>query len=187
MPQPALAQKKVMFKVGGSSAQQANRSKRAKGQSLMLGSTLMFFDNSASQAGQDLPGGRTIYSTVNLQYNWPDWFTGIGLIYDMDFIGEQRQTNAIGVKGELSFGGYYIEAGSGTVSEKFTNRAIATRNGTRTFYGGGIRVPFLYDSLYFDGGIRSRNTIFTKQDGETMQSPLTESVTMPFIGMGISL
>jgi len=180
------AEAKPMFKVGGASAAQANRGKRSRGQSIMLGGTLMFFENASSQGGQELPGGRTIYSTFNLQYNWPEFFTGVGAVYELDLIGDFRRTTASGLKLEFSFGGYYFEVGRANVSETFTGRAVGERTGTRQFYAGGIRVPFLYESVYFDGGIRKRQTTFTTQDDETLTSPLQESVLMPFIGAGVS-
>ena len=107
--------------------------------------------------------------------------------YDNNRVGVSQTTNGIGVKTEFSVRGYYIEAGVSTVQNKYKDRAVQSRTGTQTFYGGGIRVPFLADTVYFDGGVRKQVTTYTKQDGVDLAKPLIESVLMPYIGMGISL
>ncbi len=181
---PAIGQ--VIAAVGGASAKQAVSSAGGKNQ-FMLGETLMFFTNESTQNKEKLPGGTTIYSQTNIQYNLVDKLFGFGMIYQHDKIGPNQTNNGILLKGELTWNGYYFELGYGTADQKFSERAVSSRTGTQMLYGGGIRVPFLHEFLYFDGGVRKRTSTFTKQDGVKMSHPLSESLMMPYIGLGISL
>jgi hypothetical protein len=147
----------------------------------------MFMTNEAKQNGEDLPGGTTLFSQVNMQYNITNYLSGFGLIYQQDKIGSSQTNHSIVAKGEFNWNGYYLEAGYGTAQQTFVDRAVKSRSGTQVLYGAGIRVPFVGDLLYFDGGVRKRTNVYTKQNGVNMTSPLTEALFMPFIGMGVSL
>lgn len=185
LTQPLAAQ--IIKGVGGDGANQAVKSTGSQGNQYMMGATLMFMSNEATQNGENLPGGTSIFSQLNMQYNLVNYLTAFGLIYQQDKIGVSQVNQGIALKAELTWKGYYAEIGYGTAQQTFTNRAVQSRSGTQNLYGFGIRVPFLHDLFYFDGGVRKRTTVYTKQDGVSMRRPLTETLFVPFIGMGISL
>lgn len=170
--------------VGGAGATQVTETGKNE---LMLGTTLMFLQSEASQGGQELPGGMSRYSQVNLQYNVGSYFCGLGLVYQSDQLGEVQKNTGFGPKVELTWHGFYLEAGYGVARQRFENRTVSSRDGTQSFYAIGIRVPFLADLLYFDGGIRRRTSTFEKQDGAKLASPLRQVLTMPFVGVGMAL
>lgn len=176
-----------MSAVGGTVATQAVKSSGNGQNQYMLGTTLMFMSNENRQNGEELPGGTTLFSQVNLQYNLVNYLTGFGLIYQQDKLGASQTNHGIAVKGEFTWNGYYVEGGYGTAQQTFVNRAVQSRSGNQVFYGFGIRVPFVQEFIYFDGGVRKRETIYAKQNGVDMAHPLTESLFMPYIGMGFSL
>jgi hypothetical protein len=103
----------------------------------------------SEQADQSLPGGTSLYSQINLQANIVGWFSGFGLIYQSDKIGESQKFKGIAAKYELTWRGFYVEIAYGTAEQDFQNRAVSKRAGTLLMNGGGIRVPFVSDVLFF--------------------------------------
>lgn len=180
---PTLAQS-ITPRVGGSSAKQVTEVGKNE---FMLGTTLMFLQTKATQGGQELPGGTSRYSQANVQYNVGSYFCGFGLVYQSDQLGNVQNDTGLGAKIELTWQGFYLEAGYGTAQQRFRNRTVSSREGTQTFFASGIRVPFFADVLYFDGGLRQRSTVFSKQDGAKLHAPLRQTLTMPYIGVGMAL
>lgn len=178
-----LAQK--ISGVGGQGAQQAVSAKG--GNQYLIGGTTMFFNSKATQGGAELPGGTTTYSQANLQYNIGSHLCGFGVIYQQDRIGPQQTNHGLAVKAEFTWQGYYFEAGYGTARQTFDNRGVTSRSGSQYLFASGIRVPFAVDFLYFDGGVRRRTTTYDKQDGVEMDASLSETLVMPYVGMGLSL
>jgi hypothetical protein len=154
---------------------------------LMLSNSLMFFDSEAKQGSQDLPGGTTIYDQLSIVYSLGGYFSGLGLTYQWDKLGETQTNTGLGVKFELNFRGFYLDFGYGTASQSFKNRAVKSRTGTQTSQAFGIRVPFVQGLLFFDGGIKQRDSVYDVQDGSKLRDEVRESIFMPFVGIGLYL
>ncbi len=183
----AFAQKDMIQAVGGNQAAQVAGGATGAGKNkILIGSSFMFFKSGATQGEQTYPGGITSYSQSYIQYNFVEKLSAVGLIYQHDEMGSFLVNTGVGLKAELTWKGYYLESGFSFAQQKFTNRAVRSRTGTQVSYGGGIRVPFLSDFLYFDGGVKNRVTKYTKQDGVKLAVPYTEELMMPFIGIGVS-
>lgn len=147
----------------------------------------MYFASEGKQGEKQLPGGETTYNQMSLAYNFVSWFCGLGLTYQSDQLGEVQKNTGIGLKLELNFNGLYLEYGYGSVSQTFSGRAVKTRSGSQTSKAAGLRVPFVANIVFFDGGIRQRTTTLTKQDGADLKESVVESMTMPYVGIGIYL
>lgn len=160
---------------------------RSSANAFLAGGSFFFFSNDSKQGGRSLPSGSDFYSQFNVQYNLIDYFCGAGLVYAMDKIGETQSNSMIGAKLEAVWKGYYLELGYGQAEQEFTGRAVKKRSGTQLFYGGGMRFQVLLNIVYFDGGLKVKTTNFDKQDGAAMANKIEERLTMPYIGVGISI
>lgn len=144
-----------------------------------------FFNKDVEQGSEPLPGGANLLLTqVNVQYSMPAYYSGVGLIYQMDKVGRTETDTTIGLKLDIVYSEYYVDFSYGVTSQRFVSRLIGTRSGFQTQVGFGRRSPLQNGRMFFDFSLKHRTTTLTKEDGSSLNDVIIQTELVPLLGLG---
>lgn len=153
---------------------------------LMTGHLFFFSDNSA--LGNDvLKDGSSIYTRFDAQYNWTDYFTGLGFFYEQDKFGKEQKDAVMGVVVEVVLGSFFTKIMPGFVNQEYVNRSFSKRSGSFLGIELGIRGELFQKTLFYEVALQRRTEKVTQEDARVMADPFQKTETMPVLGMGISI
>ena len=177
----------IMMAIGAETA--FSQAAGPAGDQVIATASFVYLSDESTQGGDALPGGATTYALLSAQYNKASYFSGLGLIYQMNSVGENQSDNAVGLKIELYYPAwpfYFEYVPYSVASQTFTNRSIVTREGTMTLMGFGMR-SMLLPWLFFDGSFKIRTTTYTKEDGASMSKSIIRTEKLPYLGLGFTV
>ncbi len=157
------------------------------GNGLLISGHAFFYSDSSSLGGAVLNDGSSSFLRGDVQYNWQEYFVGVGGFYERDSFGEGQTDSAFGAIIEIVFGSFFIKMMPGFMEQNFVERSFAKRSGSFLGFEGGVRGS-LYDKLvFYEVALHRRTQSITQEDSRDMADPFSKTEMMPMLGVGISL
>jgi len=153
----------------------------------LLSSHLFYYADQSSLGSDDLKDGNATYLRFDGQYNWTDYFTGLGFFYEMDSFGKAQKDTVMGLVVEFVAGSFFVKIMPGSVQQQYEDRSFAKRAGGYMAYEGGIRGNFYGGIMFYEVALHRRTETITQEDGRNMSDKYTKTETMPMLGGGITI
>lgn len=154
----------------------------------MGGFSFFFFQDESSLGENTLNEGSSTFKRVDLQYNFVNYFSGVGVFYESNSFGEDQEDTSLGLIFEALAGNFFLNYLHGLqVEQKFENRSFSSRKGYLSAIEFGIRAPLLFGFSYYEFKVHNRTLSIIKEDGRKMDSQYTLSQTMPMLAIGVKL
>lgn len=154
---------------------------------LLLSSHLFFYQDQSSLGDDELKDGSALYARLDAQYNWTDYFSGLGFFYEQDKFGEAQSDTIMGPVLELVAGSFFLKFMLGSVEQQFQDRSFSKRAGSYQAFEGGIRGNFYGGFMFYEVALHRRSLTIKQEDGRDMTDQLNKTETMPMLGGGFSL
>lgn len=148
--------------------------------------SMMYLASSTTQGGKGSDGSTFLTETEIV--NKTSWFNYGGFL-QYDSQGSSQNDLEIGYKVEYEFLPFYVEAGSSLyVKRTFTDRSIASQEGTGYRFGLGVRVPLQsMAGFWMQFSYKQRTQQIETQDGKPLDEKITQTDTYPVFGVGYTL
>lgn len=158
------------------------------GDGFLAGLSIFFFQDESSLGSNTLNEGSSTFTRLDLQYNFAEYFSGLGLFYESNSFGEDQVDTTTGLILEFFAGNFFFNYLSGfQVEQKFENRSFSTRKGVSQALELGLRAPLLFGISYYEFKLHQRTVTIIKEDGRDMDSKYVLSQTMPMLAIGMNL
>jgi hypothetical protein len=155
---------------------------------LLLSSHMFYYADQSSLGDDELKDGNALYMRFDGQYNWTDYFAGLGLFYEMDSFGKAQKDTIIGPIVELVAGSFFVKIMPlGSIKQQFTDRSFSERAGTFTAFEAGIRGNFYGGFMFYEVTLHRRTATITQEDGRDMTDKYSRTETFPMLGGGFTL
>lgn len=179
----------VAFSQGGAGGGVSVDAKAGGGVSsgLLLSTHMFYYADQSSLGGDELKDGNATYMRFDGQYNWTDYFTGLGLFYEQDSFGKSQKDTIMGLAIEFVAGSLFVKIMPGSIQQQFIDRSFAERAGSYLAYEGGIRGNFYGGFMFYEVALHMRTATIKQEDGRNMADIYTRKETMPMLGGGITL
>lgn len=154
---------------------------------LLLSSHMFYYADESSLGSDELKDGNALYMRFDGQYNWTDYFTGLGLFYEQDSFGKAQKDTIMGLVVEFVAGSFFVKIMPGSIQQQFVDRSFTERAGSYMAYEGGIRGNFYGGFMFYEVALHRRTASIKQEDGRDMIDKYTRTETMPMLGGGFTL
>ncbi len=153
----------------------------------LLSTHMFYYADQSSLGSDDLKDGSAMYLRFDAQYNWTEYFTGVGLFYEQDTFGKAQKDTIMGLVVEFVAGSFFVKIMPGSIQQQFEDRSFAERAGSYLAYEGGIRGNLYGGFMFYEVTLHSRQATIKQQDGRDMIDIYSHKETMPMLGGGLTL
>jgi len=157
------------------------------GDGFLMGTHTFFYSDNSSLGGDTLRDGSATYMRFDAQYNWQQYFSGIGFFYESDSFGEDQKDTIMGVVVEIVMGSFFVKIMPGFIDQEFQGRSFSKRNGSFMAFEPGIRGDLYAGTLFYEVAFQQRTQTINEEDSRSMLAEYKRTETMPMLGLGVNL